>query len=194
MVSDESNIITGLITDLDRSFERLMTAYWHQLYAFVLRRTANAQDTEDIVSEVFVRSYIALKGYPSERVRTLNIRPWLFKIAYREYCRHIGKSASPSVSFANSMDERAIFTTGEDESQQPDVLFESIERRQELESLVAALPERYREAVSLYYFEDFSYQEIADLLDQPIGTIKSNVHRGIQLLRKAVSTQSNEVY
>ncbi len=74
MVPDEGNILAGrLTTDLDRSFERLMTTYWHQLYAFVLRRTANAQDAEDIVSEVFVRSYIALKGYPVERIRLLKI-------------------------------------------------------------------------------------------------------------------------
>ena len=74
------------------------------------------------------------------------------------------------------------------------MLLEDAERRQELAGLVATLPDRYREAVSLYYFEEFSYQEIADLLDQPIGTIKSSVHRGIRLLRKLVSTQSNEVY
>ena len=194
MVPDEGNILAGLTTDLDRSFERLMTAYWHQLYAFVLRRTANAQDAEDIVSEVFVRSYIALKGYPVERIRLLKLRSWLFKIAYHEYCRHIGKSTSPAVSLSGYLDERTLFEQEEEESQQPDMLFESAERRQELEKLVATLPERYREAVSLYYLEEFNYQEVADLLDQPIGTIKSSVHRGIRLLRKMVSTQSNEVY
>jgi RNA polymerase sigma-70 factor (ECF subfamily) len=80
-----------------------------------------------------------------------------------------------------------------DQGQEPDRLFESSERRQTLEALVAALPDRYREAVSLYYFEEFSYQEIADLLEQPLGTIKSAIHRGIGLLRKGMNRQSNEV-
>ena len=155
MDQSEDDLLSRLSTDLDPSFERLMLTYWHPLYAFVLRRVESQQDAEDIVSEAFVRAYLALKGYPAERVRSLKLRPWLYKITYNEY-------------------ERA-------------------ERRQELETLVEALPDRYREAVSLYYLEELSYQQIADLLNQPLGTIKSSVHRGIRLLRKQLSAQSNEV-
>ena len=170
-----------------------MATYWPQLYVFVLRRTANPQDVDDILSEAFVRAYIALKGYPIERIRTLRLRSWLYKITYNEYCRFIGKAMHPSVSFA--LVEETTFVEQEEESNsQPEMFFENAERRQELERLVAALPDRYREAISLYYFEDLTYQEIADLLAQPLGTIKSSVHRGIQLLRKSLRAQSNEVY
>lgn len=193
MDHDESNLLAQLATDLDRSFERLMVTYWPQLYAFVLRRTASPQDAEDIVSEAFARAYIALKGYPPERIRTLKLRAWLYTITYHEYCRFIGRSMHSSAPFM-LVEEGALFDQGEDQSRQPEMSFESAERRQELESLIAALPDRYREAVSLYYFEELSYQEIADLLAQPLGTIKSNVHRGIQLLRKVLRGQSNEVY
>jgi RNA polymerase sigma-70 factor (ECF subfamily) len=193
MDHDESDLLARLATDLDRSFEGLMAIYWHQLYAFVLRRVESMQDAEDIVSETFVRAYIALKGYPLERVRTLKLRSWLYKITYNEYCRFVGRSTHPSVPFA-LVEEGTVFEQEEDHSKQPELFFESAERRQELESLVAALPDRYREAVSLYYFEELSYQQIADLLEQPLGTIKSSVHRGIQMLRKVLSAQSNEVY
>jgi RNA polymerase sigma-70 factor, ECF subfamily len=193
MDHDEADLLARLATDLDRSFEGLMAMYWHRLYAFVLRRVESVQDAEDILSEVFVRVYIALKGYPPERVRTLKLRSWLYKITYNEYCRFIGKSTYPSVPFA-LVEEGMVFEQEEDQSKQPELSFESAEHRQELESLVAALPDRYREAVSLYYFEELSYQQIADLLGQPAGTIKSSVHRGIQLLRKVLSAQSNEVY
>jgi RNA polymerase sigma-70 factor, ECF subfamily len=193
MDQNEVDLLARLATDLDHSFERLMTTYWPQLYAFVLRRTANPQDTDDILSEAFVRAYIALKGYPIERIRTLRLRSWLYKITYNEYCRLIGKAIYSSVSFA--LVEEATFLEPEEESSsQPEMFFETTERRQELERLVAALPDRYREAISLYYFEDLTYQEIADLLAQPLGTIKSSVHRGIQLLRKSLRAQSNEVY
>jgi RNA polymerase sigma-70 factor, ECF subfamily len=193
MDQNEGDLLAQLATDLDHSFERLMTTYWPELYAFVLRRTANPQDADDILSEAFVRAYLALKGYPIERIRTLKLRSWLYKIAYNEYCRFIGKAMHSSVSFA--LVEEAIFVEQEEESSsQPEIFFETTERRQELERLVATLPDRYREAISLYYFEDLTYQEIADLLAQPIGTIKSSVHRGIQLLRKSLRAQSNEVY
>ena len=192
-MDSDASILEELTTDLEHSFEKLMTMYWHQLYAFVLRRTANSQDAEDILSEAFVRSYIALKGYPIERLRVLKLRSWLYKITYHEYCRYIGRITYPSASIAY-LEEEVGFEKEDDENKRPEMLLEDVERRQELESLVATLPDHYREAINLYYFEEFSYQEIADLLDQPIGTVKSSVHRGIRLLRKVVSTQSNEVY
>jgi len=55
---------------------------------------------------------------------------------------------------------------------------------------VGALPPRYREVVSLYYFEDLSHQEIAEMLHQPVGTIKVAVHRGIRLLRKRLGLET----
>jgi RNA polymerase sigma-70 factor (ECF subfamily) len=193
MDQGEGELLAQLSTDLDLSFERLMMTYWRQLYAFVLRRVTSQQDAEDIVSEAFVRAYLALKGYPTERVRTLKLRPWLYKITYNEYCRFIGRSAPPSVPLALA-EMGMVCEQEEDQRKQPELFFESAERRQELDTLVATLPDRYREAVSLYYFEELSYQQIADLLDQPLGTIKSSVHRAIRLLRKQLSPQSNEVF
>jgi len=128
-----------------------------------------------------------------ERIRILKLRSWLYKITYHEYCRYIGRITYPSASIAY-LEEEVGFEKEDDENKRPEMLLEDVERRQELESLVATLPDHYREAINLYYFEGFSYHEIADLLDQPIGTVKSSVHRGIRLLRKVVSTQSNEVY
>jgi RNA polymerase sigma-70 factor, ECF subfamily len=191
MDQDEDRLLVQLMTNVDRSFETLMTIYWPQLYAFVFRRTARQHDAEDIASEAFVRAYVALKGYPVERIRTLKLRPWLYKITYHEYCRYIGKSSEPAVSLAYFEEGAAM---EQEDEQQPESIFESVERRLELESLVATLPERYREAISLYYFEDLSYQEIADLLEQPIGTVKSSVHRGLRLLRMKSSAQPGQVY
>jgi RNA polymerase sigma factor (sigma-70 family) len=148
MDQGEDDLPARLATDLDPSFERLMLAYWHQLYAFVLRRVESQQDAEDIVSEAFVRAYLALKGYPAERVRTLKLRPWLYKIAYHEYCRFIGRSRLPSVPFA--LEEMGMgVEQEEDQRKQPELFFERAERRQELETLVAALPDRFREAVDI---------------------------------------------
>jgi RNA polymerase sigma-70 factor, ECF subfamily len=193
MNQDQEDLLAQLTVDLDHSFEILVESYWQQLYVFALRRTASPQDAEDIVSEALVRAYIALKGYPVERMRALKLRSWLYKITYNEYCRHVSRSIRLELSFAQ-VEEGMALEKDEDLSKQPEMFFESAERRLELEGMVAALPGQYREAVSLYYFEEFSYQEIADLLDQPLGTVKSNVHRGVRLLRKVMSARSNEVY
>jgi DNA-directed RNA polymerase specialized sigma24 family protein len=78
------------------------------------------------------------------------------------------------------------------QEEQPESLFESQEARQELEACVARLPVHYREAINLYYFEGLTYQEISDLLEQPMGTIKSYLHRGVRLLRKLAAETSEK--
>ena len=191
MDQGEDNLLAELIADVDRSFARLMVSYWQQLYSFVIRHTVRPQDAEDIVAEAFMRAYLALKSYTAERLRTLQLRSWLYTITYHEYCRYLQRSTDPSLSLTR-VDEATIVEE-EDASTQPEPCFDRAERRQELAGLVAGLPEQYRTAILLYYFEGFNYQEIADLLQQPLGTVKSHVHRGLRLLRKALSRQSNEV-
>jgi RNA polymerase sigma factor (sigma-70 family) len=71
----------------------------------------------------------------------------------------------------------------DDRAEDPQARVERVERADELGALVAALPERYRVAVVLRHVEDFRYAEIAELLGQPVGTVKANVHRGVRLLR-----------
>jgi RNA polymerase sigma factor (sigma-70 family) len=81
----------------------------------------------------------------------------------------------------------------EDWHRQPELVAESAERRRELEAMVATLAPCYRDAISLCYFGDLTYQETATILNKSIGTIKFYVHRGIALLRKGQQSQMNEV-
>jgi RNA polymerase sigma-70 factor (ECF subfamily) len=178
-----------LAADLDHHFHHLVQRYQPQLYAFLLRQAGSTQDAEDIVQEVLIRAYYALAGYPGERVRTLKLRAWLFKIALNTFYSPGWKSKLHCVPLDLS-DDSVLLEMQDDGSVQPDLIAEDKERLRELEALVSTLPARYREAVNLYYFEGLSYQEIAELLSQPLGTVKSNVFRGIRLLRAALETQT----
>jgi RNA polymerase sigma-70 factor (ECF subfamily) len=80
-----------------------------------------------------------------------------------------------------------------DDHERPDAALERAEREHELSELVAALPDRYRAAVVLRHIEGFGYGDLAELLRQPVGTIKANVHRGTRLLRTALEKQMQEV-
>lgn len=179
-----------LAEDLDRHFEQLMMVYQHQLYAFALRQVGNAQDAEDIVQETFLRAHHALKNYPGSRIRTLQLRQWLYKITLNVFRNATRRSELQSVPLDLSEDSPALAI--EDQAASLDEEVNRHEWKQELEILVATLPQQYRVAVNLHYFEDFSHREIAELLNQPSGTVKANVHRGIQLLRRALGTQLNE--
>ncbi|HEY7348616.1 MAG TPA: sigma-70 family RNA polymerase sigma factor [Ktedonobacterales bacterium] len=179
-----------LASERDRYFERLALLYSQPLKAFISRQTGNPQDAEDIVQEAFIRAYYALDRYPAERVRTLRARAWLYKIAWNCYCNY-ARRAQPTGSVSLDAGDDEAWLESEDAAQeQPELVFESAERRRELEALVATLPPRYREVVRLYYFEELSHQEIAEMLNQPIGTIRVQAHRGIGLLRKGLGLET----
>jgi RNA polymerase sigma-70 factor, ECF subfamily len=179
-----------LAADLDGHFGQMMSMYQHRLYAFALRQAGNAQDAEDIVQEAFLRAHHALKNYPVARVRTLRVQQWLYKITLNVFLNRARRSAPQPVPFDVSEDSPLLAI--EDQSGRPDEEAYRREWRHELESGVATLPEPYRSVVNLHYFEDLSLREVAELLNQPVGTVKANVHRGLQLLRRALETRANE--
>ncbi len=192
MQLDDSTLAQTLATDVPRYFKQVVEAYQHQLYSFAYRLTGKAQDAEDIVQEALVRAYVALMTYPAIRIRTLKLRSWLYRITLNEFHHHVRKAQLHIVPI--DLSENSVTMALEDTSQPlPEAMVESIEQIQELESLVASLPERYRVVITCYYFEHLSYQEIACLLDMPLGTVKSNVTRGVRLLRKLLQEHTLQV-
>lgn len=182
------DLLELLATDLDRYFQHLVLSFQQRLYAFALRQTGSPQDAEDIVQEAFIRAYHALADYPTERIRMMKLQPWLYKITLHIFYRH---SRGTRLQFMplDLSEDSTLLEIEDDEHEQPEKVLEDRENLRELEALVSRLPEQYRVAVSCYYFEELSYREIAELLNQPVGTVKSNVHRGTLLLRKTVETQ-----
>ncbi|MEO7020413.1 MAG: RNA polymerase sigma factor [Ktedonobacteraceae bacterium] len=193
METGNEQLAALLAVNLDRHYEELVSLYWQQLSAFVLRRTRHFQDTEDIIQETFIRAYVALERYPSERITTLKVRPWLYKIAWSVYCNHTGRGKLPLMVPLEASDEGPYFAVylEEDARTQPEALYERAEQRRELETLIERLPTHYRDMVSLYYFEELSQKEIAEVLNVPLGTVKVYIYRGIRLLRKMLAEQTD---
>ena len=179
-----------LANDLDGHFGRLMAVYQHRLHVFALRQTGNAQDAEDIVQETFLRAHHALKNYPEARIRALQIQQWLYKITLNVY-RNRARRVEPQFAQLDVSEDSPMLEI-EDQSSGPDEEAYRDEWRRELEKWVTTLPEPYRSVVNLHYFEDLSLREVAELLNQPVGTVKANVHHGLQLLRKDLKTQARE--
>jgi RNA polymerase sigma-70 factor (ECF subfamily) len=188
MTDDE--LREGLARNLDSGFEQLVLAYQRRLYTFALRYGGCTQDAEEVVQDAFVRAYRALVTYPPEQVRVLALRPWLFQITVNVARNRVRGKRVATVPFdgIEGWAEPPV-----DHKEQPEALLEQTERGAELGALVAALPERYRAAVILRHINELSYNEAAALLGQPVGTVKSDVHRGVGLLRAAVMKQLSEV-
>jgi RNA polymerase sigma-70 factor (ECF subfamily) len=182
------DLAAQLATDLDGSFERLVLAYQDRLYAFALRLSDNPQDAEEIAQDAFVRAYHALQSYDADRVRTMALKPWLYQITLNVF-RNRARGRRLQLVSLDGLGDGAEAEPEDDESGRPEPMMESVERDRELAAQVAALPERYRVAIVLRYVGELDYAEIAAVLDQPVGTVKSNVHRGIHSLRMAMSEQ-----
>ena len=191
MDQDEEDLLSLLATDLDRHFRQLVILYQQRLYSFALRLESSPQDAEDIVQETFLRTYHALKSYPVLKVRALRLRQWLYTITLNIFRNRQRKPEHQSMPLDISEDSPLLEI--EDPSLGPDEEAYWHEWRRELEMQLASLAERYRVAVTLYYFEDLSYVEIAELLNQPVGTVKAHVHRALRQLHKAMETQTNGV-
>jgi RNA polymerase sigma-70 factor, ECF subfamily len=185
-----SDILELLANDLDHNFQRLVSSFQQRLYAFALRQTGSPQDAEDIVQEAFMRAYHALADYPPERIRLMKLQPWLYKITLHIFYRHRSRNRLQSTPLDLS-EESALLNVEDDGSAQPERALIDREEMREIETQLSRLPEQYRAAISCYYLGELSYREIADLLNQPLGTVKSHVYRGTLLLRKAVETQQS---
>jgi RNA polymerase sigma-70 factor (ECF subfamily) len=185
---DDRDLPVALAADLDGSFEQLVRTFQDRLYAFTLRLTASPQDAEEITQDAFVRAYRALASYPAPRIRSMALRPWLHRIALNIFRNRVRTRQLRLVPLdqGGEGEDREIEA---DKEVRPDVVLEHVELKKSLETLVAALPERYRLAVVLRHIQGFDYGEMATVLKQPIGTMKANVHRGVRMLREALNEQ-----
>ena len=182
----EAQLRRELASDLNGSFPGLVVAYQDRLYAFAYRVTGSSLDAEEIVQDALVRAYRALQGYSEERIMDLALKAWLYQITLN-VCRNRLRSRKPPAVSLDQESDGQVIDPPDEEGRRPDMLFESAEQRRELATLVGALRARYRVPILLRYMEGLSYVELAAILDQPVGTAKSNVHRGIDQLRAAVA-------
>jgi RNA polymerase sigma-70 factor (ECF subfamily) len=182
MDQGDQELLSLLATDLDCHFRQFVEVYQQRLYLFALRLVGRPDDAEDIVQEAFLRAYYALKGTPTRRVRILKLRQWLYTITLNVFRNHTRKCKQPVISL--DLPESSAVLDIADQAPGPDEEAHWHEWRRELETHIASLPGRYREAVTLYLFEEFSYSEIAELLEQPIGTVKVYIFRAKKLLRQ----------
>ena len=184
--SHAEDLNSRLAADIDGSFEELVRALQNRVYAVALRLSGSAQDAEEITQDTFVKAYRALCDYPVQRVRDLTLRSWLYQIELNIFRNRLRRRRLRLVQL--DKDGEALSTkVAAADSERPERLFERAEEWDELSALVAKLPRRYRAAVVLRHVEGLSYAELALILRQPVGTVKANVHRGVQLLRTALS-------
>jgi RNA polymerase sigma-70 factor (ECF subfamily) len=173
----DTELTDALATDLAAGFEAVVRAYQHRLYAFALAMSGEPADAEEIAQDALVRAHGALGRYPPERLRALRLSTWLHQIALNVFRNRVRRRTLRLVPLEP---EAPVADTAAGPERQ--ALSRAALR--ELANLVSGLPEHQRSAVVLRCVQGMTYAEVAALLGQPEGTVKSNVHRGLQVLRR----------
>jgi RNA polymerase sigma-70 factor (ECF subfamily) len=165
----------------ERAFRELVDRYRARIYTFVLRIVKDREEAGDIAQEAFIKVYSSLRSYDPSR----NFSSWLFKIAQNIAIDYLRKRRPEEISLD------ATFETGRGEVSlqipsrelEPDRGIESMEIHEAIEIAVADLGAIPRSAVLLRHVEGKSYEEIAEILGIPLGTVKTHIFRARRLLR-----------
>ncbi len=185
----ESKVVAGV-----ENFEQIVEEYQRRLYGFALRMTGNREDAEEIVQDAFVRAYRALGKMPPEQLRELRLQPWLYTITLNVTRNRLRTKRPVSVALDALADPDALLS-GVEESrpQQPESIVEQNADVALVERALLQLPMHLRAAATLRFIEGRSHPEIAEILQQPIGTVKSHVHRAVRILRRILGPQVGRI-
>ena len=171
--------------ELRARFEREVLPLLPSLYPAALRMTRNPADAEDLVQETYLRAY---RGFSGFREGT-NLKAWMYRILTNTFINSYRKRQREPVTVQDDdIEDWFLYDrlggTATEESAESEVL-ERIPD-EDIRGALEALPEGFRMAVWLADVEGFSYKEIAEILDIPIGTVMSRLHRGRRALEKAL--------
>ena len=158
------------------------------LYSAALRMTRNPSDAEDVVQETYLKAYRAFGGFQEGT----NLKAWLYKILTNTFINaYRSKKRRPEQSDIEDVEDLYLYrrlggleAAAASRSAEDEVL--DLFTEGEIKDAIEALPEQFRMAVLLADVEGFSYKEIADILDVPIGTVMSRLHRGRKGLQKTL--------
>ncbi|MCZ6745867.1 MAG: sigma-70 family RNA polymerase sigma factor [Acidobacteria bacterium] len=179
--------------EVKQEFQEVALPYADSLYNFAFRMTRNRRDAEDLVQDTFMRAFRFFHRFETGT----NIRAWLFRILKNTYINNYRKvqRTPDQVDWAQVEDFYDSVTPDDlrKRHKNPEELLleKSVDGR--VEEAMADLPPEYRAVVLLNFMEDMSYKEIAEILEIPMGTVMSRLHRGRKILQQklrdyAVST------
>jgi len=181
--SDEQLVVFYLAGD-QKALEILVRHYLNYIYNFIIRYTADAKETEDLTQEVFLRVWKNLKKFNQQK----SFKVWLFSIARNICVDYLRKKKIPVFSSLEKEEDDESFSEKiADPSPSRLARLQQQELGKELNSALLGLPEKYRATLLFYYNGRLTFQEIADLMKEPIDTIKSRHRRGLILLRKKLT-------
>lgn len=192
-LSVEARLVERAKAQDEAAFEQIMNLYADRLYNYILRMVGNEADAEDLVQETFLRAYQGLPAFDGRA----SLSTWLYRIATNLCIDHQRRRARrvPTVSYSIREDEDGEPTEWEfPDLRTPDPLEAALNRELEevVERAVSRLSPRLKTVLLLYDVEELSYEEIARVLNIPIGTVKSRLNHARARIQREVAAYLND--
>ncbi len=181
--AEDEAIIRDVLAGNVNAFASLERKYRRIVTYLIRKMIRDEEDVNDLVQDTFVKAYQALPSFQFE----YPFSRWLYKIASNRCIDHLRRKRFAMSSIdapVRGKDGGEFYLEPEDKGPTPDVTLLAKERIELLREALAAIPERYREVIRLRHDEELEYQEIADRLGQPLGTVKANLFRARKMLFK----------
>jgi RNA polymerase sigma-70 factor, ECF subfamily len=167
----------------DKSFEEQALPHLETLYRVARRLTRNEHEAEDLVQETFLKAY---RAFASFEMREFGIKPWLLKILHNTFLnRQARENRAPTAADQKNLEQMYEATpSASAPAGLPEVDYEQLD--EEVKQAIDTLAPEFRSVLLLWATMELSYQEIAETLGVPIGTVMSRLHRARQQLNRAL--------
>ena len=179
MMRTDEQLIRLYLKGDEAALETLFTRYLGEIYRYARRFVGDADAASDVAQETFVKAWHNLSSFHQNR----NFKAWLFTIAKNTALDWLKKKKAVSFSaleqadpdFSASIEDHTAMTQ-----------LTAVSLRRDLNSALAKLPANYSQAITLHLEQGYNFRQVAELLGQPLNTIKSRYHRGLALLKKLI--------
>jgi RNA polymerase sigma-70 factor, ECF subfamily len=168
------------------AFAELVELYKDKVFQICYRMLGNRHEAEDIAQEAFIRAYVNIETFNQKR----KFSTWLFRIATNLCIDRIRKKKPDYYLDAEvaGTEGLTMYSQVAADVPMPEDEVENMELQETIQKEISKLPEKYRSVIVLKYIEELPLQEISEILDMPLGTVKTRVHRGREALRKQLKS------
>jgi len=180
--SQISELIKQAIDGDENAYKNLLDSYRGAIFNLLYKMVRNREETEDLVQEAFIKAFKALPSFNEDYA----FSTWLYKIAINNCIDHMRKKRLKTYSINKPVQSKDGEMEREfpDTSMAPDKYILSKERASIIGTAIDELPENYKIAIILRHTEEKSYEEIAEILNIPLGTVKARIFRAREMLKK----------
>jgi len=180
----DDQLIKQTLAGEKNAFGELVEKYQGRLYNTMIQVVGNSEDAYDVIQEAFFQAYLRLETFR----QTSKFYTWLYRIAFNVAMGIRRRRRPRPFDVATGPDLSEVLV---DKELTPDEIMISAERIQAVQSVIAELDEEFRSAIILRELEDFAYEEIAEILDVPLGTVRSRLHRARAIIKEKLERRKH---